>query len=69
MKVIVKSILEKMSSLKKPQKTFMVLFFLVSVSFNGKVNFRNLSRYSDLHEKRLSRWYLDPLITGDSTGS
>ena len=57
MEGIVKSILEKMSSLKKPQKTFIALLFSALVSFHGKANFRNLSRYSDLHEKRLSRWY------------
>ena len=31
--------------------------FSVLRLFQGKATFRNLSRYSDMHEKRFARWY------------
>jgi hypothetical protein len=45
-----------MSSVKKPQKLFLMRLFSVLRLFQGKATFRNLSRYSDMHEKRFSRW-------------
>jgi hypothetical protein len=48
---ILKSILEKMSSVSKPQYTFIIILFTTLMYLPGKANFRNLSRYSDLHEK------------------
>lgn len=52
---ILKSILEKMSSISKPQYTFIIILFTTLMYLPGKANFRNLSRYSDLHEKTYSR--------------
>lgn len=60
MESIVKTALDAMSTVKKPQKTFITLLFSVLVVFQGKANFRNLSRYSSMSEKRISRWYRRP---------
>jgi hypothetical protein len=46
-----------MSSVKQPQAKFIASLFSVWMVFPGKANFRNLSRYCVMHEKRLSRWY------------
>ena len=50
-------ILKAMSSVKKPQRLFMARLLLVLQVYQGKATFRNLSRYSELSEKRFSRWY------------
>jgi hypothetical protein len=50
-------ILKAMSSVKKPQRIFMVGLLSVLQVYQGKATFRNLSRYSELSEKRFSRWY------------
>ena len=50
-------ILIAMSSVKKPQRLFMVGLLLALQVYQGKATFRNLSRYSELSEKRFSRWY------------
>jgi hypothetical protein len=50
-------ILNAMSSVKKPQRLFMLSFLSVLQVYQGKATFRNLSRYSHLSEKRFSRWY------------
>lgn len=52
---IIKAILEKMSSVSKPQYSFIMILFTTLMCLPGKANFRNLSRYSDLHEKTYSR--------------
>lgn len=57
MEEVVKSVLRSMSSVKQPQAKFMVSLFSVLMVFQGKANFRNLSRYCAMHEKRFSRWY------------
>jgi hypothetical protein len=49
--------LEKMSGIAKPQKKFLVTLFLTILLMRGKVNFRNMSRYSDLNEKTYSRQF------------
>jgi hypothetical protein len=49
-----------MSSVKKPHRLFLIGLFTVLRLFQGKATFRNLSRYSDMHEKRFSRWYRRP---------
>jgi hypothetical protein len=54
---IVNTLLDALSTLKKPQKTFITLLLEVLMVFQGKATFRNLSRYSAMSEKRLSRWY------------
>ena len=46
-----------MSSVNKPHKTFIALLLSTLVVFQGKANFRNLSRYSNASEKRFSRWF------------
>ena len=51
MEETVESVLRNMSSVNFPQQKFMTLIF------QGKANFRNLSRYCSMHEKRFSRWY------------
>ena len=46
-----------MSNVKKPQRKFMSALFAVLIVFQGKANFRNMSRYSSRSEKCFSRWY------------
>lgn len=50
-------ILGEMSGVAKPQKKFLVTLFLTIFLMRGKVNFRNLSRYSELSEKTYSRQF------------
>ncbi len=57
MEHFINSILEKMTGVDKPQKKFLVTLFLTVLLMRGKVNFRNMSRYSDLHEKTYSRQF------------
>ncbi len=57
MELFINSILDKMSGVAKPQKKFLVTLFLTILLMRGKVNFRNLSRYSDLCEKTYSRQF------------
>ena len=57
MEDILQTVLNKMSNFKKPQKTFIRLLIATLSSFQGKANFRNLSRYCAMSEKRFSRWY------------
>lgn len=57
MEGIVNSVLTSMSNVKKPQRIFLMGLFSVLIMFQGKATFRNLSRYSEMHEKRFSRWY------------
>ncbi len=54
---LITNILEKMSDITKPQKKFLVTLFLTILLMRGKVNFRNMSRYSDLNEKTYSRQF------------
>jgi len=56
MEAVVESILSSMSSVKKPQRTFLLTFFSVLMVFQGKATYRNLSRYCGFHEKRFARW-------------
>ena len=57
MENFITNILEKMSDTTKPQKKFLVTLFLTILLMRGKVNFRNMSRYSDLNEKTYSRQF------------
>ncbi len=57
MDTIVKTALDAMSTVKKPQKIFISLLLSVLIVVQGKANFRNMSRYSSISEKRFSRWY------------
>jgi hypothetical protein len=54
---IVKPILQQMSNVTQPQVKFMLVLLPLLVCLRGRANFRNLSRYSDYHEKTFSRWY------------
>jgi hypothetical protein len=60
MEYFITNILEKMPGVAKPQKKFLVTLFLTILLMRGKVNFRNMSRYSDLNEKTYSRQYRKP---------
>jgi hypothetical protein len=54
---IVDEILENMSNVGKPQKKFLVLLFTTILLIKGKVNYLNLSRYSELSEKTYRRQF------------
>ena len=54
---IVKTALDKMSKVKKPQKIFICQLLLTLIVVQGKATFRNMSRYSSMSEKRFRRWY------------
>lgn len=51
----VKRILSKMSSISKPQQKFLLIAFSTIVILRGRMNFRNMSRYSNINEKSFSR--------------
>lgn len=55
---ILKTALNAIPNVKKPQKMFIALLLSTLVLFQGKATFRNLSRYSTASEKRFSRWFL-----------
>ncbi len=57
MESFINNILEQMSGVGQPQNKFLVMLFLTMLLMRGKVNFRNLSRYSDLSEKTYSRQF------------
>jgi hypothetical protein len=57
MEQFINYILEEMSDIGKPQKKFLVSLFLTILFMRGKVNFRNMSRYSDYCEKTYARQY------------
>ena len=44
-------------SISKPQRRFLLTLFTTILAVRGKINFRNLSRYSDLSEKTYSRQF------------
>ena len=52
---IVELILSQMSNVSKPQKKFLITLFATIIMLRGKMNFRNLSRYTENHEKSFSR--------------
>ncbi len=41
-----------MSNVSKPQKNFLLVLFSTIKMLRGRMNFRNLSRYSNMHEKK-----------------
>jgi hypothetical protein len=53
----IETILQKMSSISTPQRKFLVTLLTTIQLLRGKMTFRNLSRYSDLHEKTYSRHF------------
>jgi len=44
----------------KPQKKFLLTLFTAILTARGKINFRNLSRFSDVSEETYSRQYAKP---------
>lgn len=54
---LIETILQKMSSISTPQRKFMVTLLSTIHLLRGKMTFRNLSRYSDLHEKTYARQF------------
>ena len=57
MESFINNILSQMSDVGRPQKKFLVTLFLTILLMRGKVNFRNLSRYSEYCEKTYVRHY------------
>ncbi|MBK8451735.1 MAG: transposase [Thiofilum sp.] len=53
----IETILSQMSSVAKPQRQFLLTLFNALMYLPSRVNFRNLGRYSDCHEKTFSRWF------------
>ena len=53
----VNTILNSMSTVKKPQRVFITVLLCTLMLFRGKATFRNMSRYCGVSEKRFSRWY------------
>lgn len=60
MEPFINNILDQMSDVGRPQQKFLVTLFLTILLMRGKVNFRNLSRYSDYCEKTYARHYRRP---------
>lgn len=60
MEPFINKILGQMSDVGRPQQKFLVTLFLTILLMRGKVNFRNLSRYSDYCEKTYARHYRRP---------
>ena len=52
---LTEDILMQMNGIRKSQKDFLVTLFNTILSMSGRVNFSNLSRYSDYSEKTYSR--------------
>lgn len=57
MESFINNLLDQMSGVAKPQKKFLVTLLVTILLMRGKVNFRNLSRYSDLAEKTYARQF------------
>ena len=55
MKSIVNETINKMKTVSKPQKKFVKTLMDTILSTNGRINFRNMSRYSKHNEKTFSR--------------
>ena len=57
---LIEPILHQMSSVAKPQRKFMFILLTALTYLPGRVNFRNLGRYTPLNEKTFSRWFRRP---------
>ena len=64
MQTLIEQFLEQMSPISAWQKRFLTTLFLTIILMRGRVNFRNLSRYSDFHEKTYSRQFGKPFDFG-----
>jgi len=47
-------------TISKPQRKFLIALFTAVLTSRGKINFRNLSRYSDVSERTYSRQFSNP---------
>ena len=47
-------------TMTKPQRTFLLQLFTTILALRGKVNFRNLSRYSDRSARTFARQFTRP---------
>jgi len=54
---IIREAIEKMPEVGAWQKQFLVILFSTVLLIKGKLNFSNLARHSDLHEKTFSRGF------------
>lgn len=52
---IIQEILEKMTKISKPQKKFVNILMNTILSMAGRVNFSNMARYANIHERTFSR--------------
>jgi DDE superfamily endonuclease len=57
---IVHDILKQMPGLGQPQRKFLATLFVAVLVLRGRVNFRNLSRYSDYSERTIARQFREP---------
>ena len=55
----IKRILSQMS-ISKPQQKFLLVLFSTIMILRGRMNYRNMSRYSNIHEKSFSRSFRKP---------
>jgi hypothetical protein len=62
-------ILAKMGKVRKPELTALTALFTAILAVCGKVNFTNLSRYSDRHEKTYRRQFKKGLKAGKFNGA
>lgn len=58
--MIVDTILSQMSSIKMPQRKFMTALLAALMYLPTRLNLRNLSRYLQMSERTLSRWFSTP---------
>ena len=61
METIVQKVLEKMGKVRRLELANLTILFTTILTLCGKVNFVNLSRYSDRHEKTFRRQYENPM--------
>ena len=54
---LIDTILRKMSTISTPQRKFVTTLLTTIQLLRGRMTFRNLSRYSDLHEKTYARQF------------
>jgi hypothetical protein len=54
---LIETVLRQMSGIPAPQRKFITVLLTTWMCGRGKVNYRNLSRYSEIHEKTYSRWF------------
>jgi hypothetical protein len=64
MEAIVQTILAKMGKVRKPELTALTALFTAILTVCGKVNFMNLSRYSERNEKTFRRQFKQGLPAG-----